>query len=143
MRSLLLLVALTGQAHSSLSLRTPSPDTEPAVIQASQHSEGVIRTVTPELETAPWIVRVIAISESNDRGLYGYLIPINGVATLKFKPGNNGEWQIRQVSAGVFKYKQIRNSETISEDLIADYQYIDVSPANGSPIIFRVRVELR
>ena len=142
MTSLLLLVALTSQAHSSLSLRTPFPDTEPVVIQASQHSEGVIRTVTPELETAPWIVRVIAKTPSALR-VYGYLYPINGVATLKFKPGINGELQIEKVSDGVFKYKQIRNSETISEDLIADYQYIDVSPANGSQIIFRVRVELR
>ena len=140
MRSLLLLVALTGQAHSSL-IR-PNSDSDPTVIQASQLCEGVIRTVTAELETAPWIVRVIAKTPSALR-VYGYLIPINDVATLKFKPEINGELKIEKVPDGVFKYKQIRNSETISEDRIAVNQYMDVSPANGSEMYFRVRVELR
>ena len=148
MLNLALLFGLINRFHCS-TIRQPAGDS-PLIDEANQISEGVIRSVTEEVRNAPWKLKVFVQFEGGSRYyLYGYVAPINDVATLRFKPDGYGSVVVtRFAESNQFKFKttglHIGNHEgDLSTHLRAPLMQrrVKVFPGGHSGITFYIILE--
>ena len=142
MLNLFLLIGLINPFDCSHILQ-PDPDS-PLINEAERISEGVIRQVTDEVRSAPWKLRVVVWLEGGPMDVFGYLVPINDVATLKFKP--HGSLVVtRDAESNQFKYKVAGLQDGDREGHLSPYRFSErhftVYPGGPLGIPFYILLE--
>ena len=84
-----MLFGMISRMSCSQQFLEPDGDSAPGVLEANHMSEGVIRSVTDAVRHAPWRVQV-QIDTGPVISFYGYLIPTDDIATMKFKAESPG-----------------------------------------------------
>ena len=107
----------------------------------------MIRHITNDVRNAPWRLRVLVWRGIGGVHRYGYVVPIEDVATLKFKPDDYGSVVVRRFAeSNQFKYKiyglsnDHREGYFIPNGSLRERMLL-VYPAGPSGIVFKILFE--
>ena len=142
MWTLLLLIGLINRLDCSSILQRD--DESPLIAEANLISEGVIRSETNDVSSAPWKLKVVIWGSGRGIKLYGYVVPIDNVATLRFKP-EGSVVVTRDAESNLFKYKitgvNIGGEGTLNLRGLTSERKFEVLPAGPSGIRFNFLLE--